>query len=234
MASPPKQRLIEALELIQLAMKSPNTFENRKEATFSALRRGCLDLRRDSEQMESSEFTTDRIRDAWLFVIELSKAKLRRKHALECIQIMQMSVKWTSVLKADQQIRSKAASLSKEMQSALGLTDSSETSSRRGPARDCESPRTSPVISALSRSSKAVKVEKTVIKEIPISCPVLELDAIQPRLELDEEINPFKKDFNPFKEARGSKEVSNPYARKTISGLWWEQPLTEDSRVWWS
>ena len=120
MATNQKERLLQALEQVHKAMNSPNAFENSKESTFSALRRGCLDLRKDINLLDADEFTTEYVQDAWLFLIELSKAKLRRKHAIECINIMLASPRWTSVLRNCSVIQSKLPELTKDMQVALG------------------------------------------------------------------------------------------------------------------
>lgn len=216
-----KQRLVDALVLVQRAMKSPNIFENEKEATFSALRRGCLDLRKDLSQMESQEFTIEIIRDAWLFLMELSKAKLRRKHAVECIQIMLKSKRWKSVLHSDSQIRDKLAGLSKDMQTALGREDSTVTSQSSSPAKP--RPFTAEQRKSTTDSPREIKVD-------PISP---DSEEINRRIKTEEasENNPFRLDFNPFKEARGVKQVSNPYSRKP--GCWWENSSHEETKVWW-
>ncbi len=123
-----RDRLIDALNLVHKAMNSPNAYENGKESTFSALRRGCLDLRRDVAQLEAEEFTPGLIQDAWLFLIELSKARLRRKHAIECINIMHGSPKWAHVLHTSSEIRAKVQELTRDMQNALGFTHSDSPS----------------------------------------------------------------------------------------------------------
>jgi hypothetical protein len=231
-----KQRLVDALVLVQRAIKSPNIFENEKEATFSALRRGCLDLRKDLSQMESQEFTIEIIRDAWLFLMELSKAKLRRKHAVECIQIMLKSKRWKSVLHSDSQIRDKLAGLSKDMQTALGRGDSTVASQPSSPSKPRPStaeqrkPTTDSPREITAEQRKPTTDSPREIKVDPISP---DSEEINRQIKTDEasENNPFRLDFNPFKEARGVKQVSNPYSRKP--GFWWENSSHEEAKVWW-
>lgn len=216
-----QQRLIDALISVQRAMNSPNIFENEKEGTFSALRRGCLDLRKDPALMESDDFTTELIRDAWLFLIELSKAKLRRKHALECIQLMLRSPKWESVLQSDARVREKIPGLSKDMQNALGQTGPSEPVRRASDSRI--PPKTNSVVLPVAPIAQATREE--------VVAPIRE------KPEPVNDMNPFKQDFNPFKEARGLRQVSNPYARRKWGAEWWNeqhQSLEQESRVWWS
>lgn len=258
------RRLLDALQLVQRAMCSPNAYENAKESTFSALRRGCLDLRKDIPLLDSDDFSTDMIRDAWLFLIELSKAKLRRKHALECINIMLQSPKWGAVLRNDPDIQGKLPSLSNDMQLALGHIERTSPVVKPvlAPSSAAIQPsglvRKSSIIAPLTRS-KSMKSKKPpsarqtpspliprgtsadenllpVAIELPPIDPVLEpSEKPPPAVEAPtEESNPFRKDLNPFKEYRGLKQASNPYARASRGTKWWETPAPSSANVWWS
>jgi hypothetical protein len=231
-------------------MNSPNTFENSKEATFSALRRGCLDLRKSTDSLESATFSNDMIEDAWLFLMELSKAKLRRKHALECINIMMTSSKWVGVLRSSSRIKERIGSISKDMQIALG--HKVDTASPTTPL----SPAPSPPIGSSSRRNLTPQLppptrQKSKLKKVVNATPILPTNAARPdpvapqhsiaptstvtALPGPTESNPFKMDFNPFKEARGTKIRSNPYSRPR-NPTWWDEksdskPLS--STIWW-
>jgi hypothetical protein len=257
-------RLQAALELVTAAMNSPNAFENSKESTFSALRRGCLDLRKSLELLDSDEFSSDKIRDAWLFLIELSRAKLRRKHALECINIMLLSPKWGAVLRNDETIQGKIPSLSKDMQMALGYQTSPSISPSPVPSTAAIAP--SALVrkpSMIARSKSGLKPKRAVsikgsqsppvlprepsiddakpIESIPepISIPSKPLVENPPVLaetqnDSNKETNPFKLDLNPFKDFRGLKQTSNPYAVKARGPAWWDQATrTSQSSAWW-
>ena len=287
MAEKQKERLIQALDLVHAAMTSSNTFENSKESTFSALRRGCLDLRKDTDQLDSDDFSTDRIRDAWLFLMELSKAKLRRKHALECINIMLISPKWGAVLRNDSVIQTRLSTLSADMQVALGhkpkpadspsikpttatipstaLTrkasaiispvttvisrtksstkqqikrsaskqeNESASSSRRGSQEMAQTP--------LSVDTKPVKIISPVVPILdpvpPITEPGRRPEHIQDEFS-ENLLNPFRCDFNPFKEFRG-KQQHRVRTDSTKNSVWWEEPSKTTSRTvlpdpWW-
>ena len=264
MASDQKERLLQALDQVHKAMNSPNAFENSKESTFSSLRRGCLDLRKDLELLDSEDFTAAYIQDAWLFLIELSKAKLRRKHALECINIMLASPKWGSVLRNSEVIQSKLPTISKDMQVALGYITSADkpdsptlkpsqskltrgtsstpipvsaniprlkskvkrgnskiiqsiNSSRRGSdAADQVASMASDLMSTPPDNS--IKVSEDVPKSIvePGRRP-----EVHPPDE-ENKLNPFRMDFNPFKDFRGQ-SVDRRVTLKTENGkAWWD------------
>lgn len=260
------QRLQEALDLVTVAMNKPNAFENSKESTFSALRRGCLDLRKNVEILDSDDFPLDKIRDAWLFLIELSRAKLRRKHAVECINIMLLSPRWGAVLRNDPLIQEKIPSLAKEMQTALGfqsaispvISPAPGPSSANIPPAGLMRKRSSILPPTLSKSKSSSKVKKSVSnKTSPVAGPVVppRMPSVEseppsppePSLEIkapsitapvitqntEEETNPFRLDLNPFKDARGLKQASNPYARQSRGPSWWDaSPTTQP--VWWT
>ena len=260
-----RQRLVEALQLVKTAMHSPNAFENSKESTFSALRRGCLDLRRTIEQLESHEFSWELIQDAWLFLIELSKAKLRRKHALECIHIMLLSPKWTSVLRTSDAINEKVSTMSGDMQAALGFeqTGESPTTSPAAPpillvSRKASAPlQTASVTKSKSkvrRGTSSGKVDReistpaesdamvTCIPPPPAVDPLPSSSAHLSRTYASHELNesnPFRMDFNPFKEFRGQGLRSNPHARRARGDTWWDdtfknsQPVYSLQPPWW-
>lgn len=267
-----KQRLVDALQLVRTAMNSPNAFENSKESTFSALRRGCLDLRKSVELLDCEEFTPDLIQYAWLFLMELSKAKLRRKHALECINIMLLSPKWGAILRTNKDIQAKMPSLSKDMQTAFGFTPTGSpkvqavvpggpTTSNIPTAALTRKASVLPSLPAIVRaksklkrgnSMKPVKVTESSPATRPASpegvdrgvdsgldeggtgisslaLPGLREDAPN----LPNPFNPFRMDFNPFKDARGIKVRSNPHSLKN-GGNWWEESHTEAVLpVWW-
>ena len=220
-------RLVEALQLVRSAMASPNTFENSKEATFSALRRGCLDLRKHIERLDEDYFSTDDIEDAWLFLIELSKAKLRRKHALECINVMMSSPKWVNVLKTSFAVREKVPSITRDMQVALGFTKadtdypliSPKQSQPISPPVKRTNSTARPVANARTTlGGSKVKVEKVLSPPATAS----QMTPVVPPTQTSE-LNPFRLDFNPFGQFRGSGLRSNPHSRKP-GGYWWEDP----------
>lgn len=274
-----KERLIEALDLVHKAMNSPNAYENGKETTFSTLRRGCLDLRRDVVQLEGDEFTPELIQDAWLFLIELSKARLRRKHAVECINIMLGSPKWTSILRSSDKIRAKLPEVSKDMQVALGLsqmespvltpstaklsvasavpplqrkasvvpppislTKSARPKSKikRGTSRLDDDPTCTPqpepptpvVLYADTTPATSPPVPDLVSEESSVLPGRKPPDPPSPEINPH---NPFRMDFNPFKDARG-KQMMRDRAWGTKGRVeWWEEsnrvpPLPE---AWW-
>jgi hypothetical protein len=268
-----KERLLQALDLVHDAMTSPNTFENSKESTFSSLRRGCLDLRKDAELLDSDDFSVNKIRDAWLFLMELSKAKLRRKHALECINIMLISPKWGAVLRNDAQIQARLLTLSSDMQVALGHKPKSPDSPSIRPSTATKpiasiSRKTSALISpnptVISRSKSSTKQQlkrgmskqdnstsssRRGSQEVPtahetdsrISPPAESAEPetkslIPPISEpgrrpetLSESntspdcntLNPFRCDFNPFKEFRGKFQQRQPTSQNS---MWWQTP----------
>ena len=249
------ERLREALNLVKAAMSSPNTFENSKESTFSALRRGCLDLRKSPDSLDSHTFSTDMIEDAWLFLMELSKAKLRRKHALECINIMLTSAKWIGVLRSSSRIKDKMGSISRDMQIALGHkvdNQSPQSSSLPNPTpiiptKSKRNP-TPPLAPPVSRQkSKARKAQMTnTMENSPAFSPTspknadsnkaspANTDSLLVKEPALNESNPFKLDFNPFKEFRGTKIRSNPYARSRNANWWEDQPTVDSvSSKWW-
>lgn len=258
------KRLNDALELVQKAMCSPNAFENAKESTFSALRRGCLDLRKDILLLDSDDFSTDKIRDAWLFLIELSRAKLRRKHVLESINIMLQSPKWGAVFRNDPDIQAKLPDLSNDMQLALGyiekssplvksvLVPSSATIQPSGivrkgsgiiPLARSKSMKTKKPPSARQTPSLVIPRVTSADENLNASeepLPLIESvvqSASNPPVTHEhsiEESNPFRKDLNPFKDYRGLKQTSNPYARASRGSRWWETPAPCSGNVWWS
>ena len=288
MADKQKERLLQALDLVRAAMTSPNTFENSKETTFSALRRGCLDLRKDTDQLDSDDFSTDRIRDAWLFLMELSKAKLRRKHALECINIMLVSPKWGAVLRNDPDIQSRLSTLSTDMQVALGhkpkvsdspvLKPSTATIPSNALTRKA-SQIISPVPTVLSRAKSVTKQQikrsaskqennsasssrrgsqemqppfppnvasipvetdpstsaKPTLSAIPISEPGRRPPDIPIEASCENQLNPFRCDFNPFKEFRGQAQRRQAPTPQSKNPIWWEEcssrPVLPDP--WW-
>ena len=263
-------RLKEALDLVNKAMNSPNAFENSKESTFSALRRGCLDLRKNIDLFDSDDFSHDHIRDAWLFLIELSRAKLRRKHALECINIMLLSPRWGSVLRNDPSIQAKLPELSKDMQIALGHVEKPAPMASPVPSTAAIPPAglvrkisgIIPSLPAVSRS-KSTKIKRNVNAKIvseeptparsesssprtsrgvpvvvlqePIVSPPPPSQPLLKPVESESDLNPFRSDFNPFKEARGQNQRSNPFAIKAKGPMWWQdQPVHSSTSVWWS
>ena len=284
-----KERLLQALNLVHAAMTSPNTFENSKESTFSALRRGCLDLRKDTEQLDSEEFSSDLIRDAWLFLMELSKAKLRRKHALECINIMLLSPKWGSVLRNDTEIQSRLSTLSPDMQAALGYKSTKPVSPKLKPSTASIAPATlvrktssiiSPTPTVVSRSKSASKqqIKRSQSKQDPTSSnssrrgsqevsaqtlPAKPVDTTpqipQPPLNntgtimepgrrpeftipddaenIDNPLNPFRCDYNPFKEFRGKHSIKQRGAHVQSNPIWWNDSTKKTSSPlpdpWW-
>ena len=254
-----KQRLIEALQLVKAAMNSPNTFENSKETTFSALRRGCLDLRNNIDQLNDDDFSADLVQDAWLFLIELSKAKLRRKHALECINVMILSPKWGSVLRTSSKIQEKLPSLSKDMQIAMGHVAAVKSPSispssvpSRPPVAKAHAP--TPVPLSVRQKSKTKRGTSCSGREIetsastppaepPMAAP-LAIPVVAPSLPVDlpvgtaNPVNPFRLDFNPFKESRGTNVRSNPRARQAGGKTWWDPESRSSSTAalpaaWW-
>ena len=292
MADKQKERLIQALDLVHAAMNSPNTFENSKESTFSALRRGCLDLRKDTEQLDSEDFSTDRIRDAWLFLMELSKAKLRRKHALECISIMLISPKWGSVLRNDPEIQTRLSTLSTDMQVALGHKPKVVDSPNLKPSTAVipsvaltrkASVIISPVPTVISRGKSStkqqikrgaskqdntsasssrrgsqeilppapprvddtppVKLVSSVAPSKPDLVPPIQEPGRRPSQDTVNEfsenrLNPFRCDFNPFKEFRGTRQVHVPKINvNSKNSAWWDNPSKDPSTIlpdpWW-
>ena len=263
-----KLRLHAALNLVTQAMNSPNAFENSKESTFSTLRRGCLDLRKNVDLLDSDEFSCEQIRDAWLFLIELSKAKLRRKHALECINIMLLSPRWGSVLRNDSRIQDRIPTLSQDMQIALGYQSSPSISPSLGPSSASIPPtgivrkpsivstrpkvsssklkrsvsiKGSPIISSLPQREKSIDETPSPPAELPslIIEPIVVPSVLKEGASAgnfpEEETNPFKLDLNPFKDFRGLKQSSNPYALKAKGKIWWEdQQNSYSTNSWWS
>ncbi|KAF4726223.1 G patch domain-containing protein 1, partial [Perkinsus olseni] len=99
---------------IMVAMSSPAIFENSKERAFQTFRRGCLDLKKDvsaTEGLESTKIDDWMIENCWLFLFELAKARLRRKHILECMEILCTSDRWKSMLDGNDRVRAKMAEL---------------------------------------------------------------------------------------------------------------------------
>ena len=284
MSEKQKERLLQALDLVHDAMTSPNTFENSKESTFSSLRRGCLDLRKDTDLLDSDDFSTNQIRDAWLFLMELSKAKLRRKHALECINIMLISDKWGSVLRNDPQIQGRISTLSTDMQVALGYKPKSSDSPSIKPStasiqvagiarKASVIIASNPAVISRSKSSTKQQLKRSVSKQdnstsssrrgsqegqpdlgiltqpAPPSDPpkLLVTSSLSPLSEPGRRpvnlvgddssscnaLNPFRCDFNPFKESRGKAQRRQPTSENSI---WWQKtepsppPLPEP---WW-
>jgi hypothetical protein len=264
------QRLQEALDLVTVAMNKPNAFENSKESTFSALRRGCLDLRKSIDILDSDDFPVDKIRDAWLFLIELSRAKLRRKHAIECINIMLQSPRWGAVLRNDALIQEKIPSLAKEMQTALGFHSAVSPSISPAPAPSTarKAPtgivrnKSSILAPALNKSKSSTKPKRAISQKtspvlspaLPARMPSIESEPSAPPEPVvvieepskeppvvapttDQETNPFRLDLNPFKDSRGLKQASNPYARRARGPCWWEtnaSAVSADKPGWWS
>jgi hypothetical protein len=273
MASDQKARLLLALDQVHKAMNSPNAFENSKESTFSALRRGCLDLRKDINLLDSDDFSTEYIQDAWLFLIELSKAKLRRKHALECINIMLASSRWGAVLRKSDEIQSKLATISKDMQVALGYVSSNEkpdspTLKPTQPVRaNSQVVRGTPVPTLSKSKSKLKRGNSKVVhsnnasrresdNEEVVIAPVPPTTTLSPPVEShaksilepgrrpqvplpDDELNvlnPFRLDFNPFKDFRGTNATRGPL--KTTNTPWWDDTNDQDTssplpHPWW-
>jgi hypothetical protein len=263
-----KDRLVEALDLVHKAMNSPNAFENSKETTFSALRRGCLDVRKELDQLESDVFTDELIEDAWLFLIELSKAKLRRKHALECIDIMLTSPKWTSVLRHSHKISEKVPSISSDLQVALGF--SAQISSPKIAPSTAKLPVATPVLplqrkasiipvptvlrssrskikrgdSKIIDRSRTVSPAPVIIQPLPEPAPVVLLTlpnvtsdgpGRRPVSERTDPIinplNPFRQDYNPFRDSRGKKERRDCRLLKTPE--WFSDTVPPLGDPWW-
>lgn len=235
-------------------MNSPNAFENSKESTFSALRRGCLDLRKSVELLDSDEFSPEIIRYAWLFLMELSKAKLRRKHALECINIMLVSPKWAAILHNTDEIQSKLPNLSKDMQIAFGYSQAGASPDvkpapttaniafvRKASVLPVSVPLVRGKSSKLKRGSGSAIVIKAVVEPDAAPEPVLAIEhpvyMSQPgelHINVGDELqnNPFRMDYNPFKEARGVKLRSNPHSFKNKPSEWWGQSQSPVD-TWW-
>ncbi|EER02591.1 hypothetical protein Pmar_PMAR005931 [Perkinsus marinus ATCC 50983] len=107
-------RLLDGCHQIMVAMSSPSIFENSKEKAFQTFRRGCLDLKKDvsaTEGLESDKIDDWMIENCWLFLFELAKARLRRKHVLECMEILCTSDKWRHMLDDNERIRAKMVDL---------------------------------------------------------------------------------------------------------------------------
>ncbi|KAF4666121.1 G patch domain-containing protein 1 [Perkinsus olseni] len=107
-------RLLDGCHQIMVAMSSPAIFENTKERAFQTFRRGCLDLKKDisaTEGLESTKIDDWMIENCWLFLFELAKARLRRKHILECMEILCTSDRWKSMLDDNDRVRAKMAEL---------------------------------------------------------------------------------------------------------------------------
>ena len=240
-STPEKQRLVDALQLVSTAMTSPNAFENCKESTFSALRRGCLDLRKSVDQLDSEEFTPELIEYAWLFLMELSKAKLRRKHALECINIMLLSPRWGSILRNTDRVQAKVATLTTDMQIAFGYTSPLSVAPVRTTAnipttalvRKSSLLPAAPLVRAKSfkRAASMKQVPDVPVHEEPIVVePVL-----FPAPSSSVDTNPFRMDFNPFKDSRVKTRFrSNPHAFRSSPTAWWEPSVASAPQPsWW-
>jgi hypothetical protein len=171
------------------------------------------------------------------------------------------SAKWADVLRTDGAIQAKISGLTRDMQVALGYVEHTSpamspapapSSAGIAPAGITRRP-SGPLSLARSKSSKSKKTtstkpsptispapriasidEESVHSVLPDPEPHPTLEPAAPKLPDDEETNPFRTDLNPFKEFRGLKQASNPYARAARGPTWWDPESVPMSQVWWS
>ncbi|KAF4672644.1 G patch domain-containing protein 1 [Perkinsus chesapeaki] len=167
-------RLLDGCHQIMVAMSSPAIFENSKEKAFQTFRRGCLDLKKDisaTEGLESDKIDDWMIENCWLFLFELAKSRLRRKHILECMEILCTSDRWKKMLDDNDRIRDKLG----ELDDSFIQTVVSEFHVKPLPPKPQPQPKTKSNIRRGNRNNKweTGSAVATVSKPILPSTPVL-------------------------------------------------------------
>jgi len=130
-----KSNFSDELLTVEKAVGNKSQLENSKETLFSNFRRACMDLSKSTDcdaQLAASSASARQ--SVWILLLEVSKAKLRRKHVLECANVLTNSVNWKASL-SDPAVAAKISELPEEFQ--LKLRDGLELS---GPSLVSEIP----------------------------------------------------------------------------------------------
>ena len=126
-----KPSFSDELLAVEKAVGNKAQLENSKETLFSNFRRACMDLSKSADCAAQLAASSRSARQAvWILLLEVSKAKLRRKHVLECANVLTTSVNWKTSL-SDAAIVSRIAELPEDFQ--LKLRDGVELSGALNP-----------------------------------------------------------------------------------------------------
>mmetsp|Transcript_1078 Transcript_1078/g.2705 ORF Transcript_1078/g.2705 Transcript_1078/m.2705 type:complete len:557 (-) Transcript_1078:12-1682(-) len=112
-------RLLESLGQLLRVYGDVEAWENEHETAFTLLRRGILDGKSNS-MLEAPIYHNRQIEGAWLFLIEMRRRHPnRKKHIIECAEILGSSYNWSMVLRGSRKVHSALAKLPDEMRQEI-------------------------------------------------------------------------------------------------------------------
>lgn len=104
----------EELQKLEKDISNKSLYENKKESIFASFRRSCLELNKSVEKDKILKNTPVSSQAAGIFLLlDLSKGKLRRKHVLECSNVV--IPYWRNILERED-LAKKLAELPAEFQ----------------------------------------------------------------------------------------------------------------------